>query len=191
MVYDGWLSLDGDEGSCFFTLLDLELEITQSTDNFGVPRGIPRCSQFKVTLRGQTAAADESKLVEWMLSPNMKKNGNINFSTIERSGATEGANMNVKFIDTYCTKYSIRYNTEILRGASRDQNTELSQDPYSILLVLTPLSLEFANQEVLNSVVFTGGSAGAESGSGSGSSSGSGGGESASSGGEVSSFRAD
>ncbi|MFD2919138.1 type VI secretion system tube protein TssD [Terrimonas rubra] len=185
MVYDGVFSLDTEDESRTYTLLDFRLDLVQSTDNFGVPRGLPRCTMFKVVLRGDgSSSTSEAKLIEWMLNPTMKKNGRVAFLSSERSGGTELVGQMIKFYDSYCIGYSINYNTEET-NEFRTASYNYSRDTYTITLTLTTLSLEFSEDAILNSVIFE---RSGESGGSSGSSESS---SSSASSGSVSSYRAD
>lgn len=188
MVYDGYFSLETEESSTGYVMLDFRLDIVQSTDNFGVPRGVPRCTNFKVTLRGDgSSSISEAKLIEWMLNPSMRKNGKVAFLTSERSGASQLSGQVIKFYEAYCIGYSINYNTEET-NEFRTASYNYSRDAYTITLTLTTLSLEFSDGDVLNSILFE---RAGEPGNSSGTSGSSSSTESSSSGGEVSSFRAD
>lgn len=185
MVYDGVFSLETEEESRLFIMLDFRLDLVQSTDNFGVPRGLPRCNLFKVMLRGDGSSnTSEAKLIEWMLNPSMKKNGRVGFLSAERSGASEVIGQTIKFYDAYCIGYSVNYTTE-QTNEFRTASDNYSRDTYTITLTLTTLSLEFSAEAILNSVVFE------RSGESGGSSGSSGSSESTASSGSVSSYRAD
>lgn len=189
MVYDGVFSLETEEESRYYTMLDLRLDLVQSTDNFGVPRGLPRCTLFKVVLRGDgSSSTSEAKLIEWMLNPTMKKNGQVGFLSSERSGSSaeigSRIGQTIKFYDAYCIGYSVNYTTEET-SEFRRESYDNSRDAYTITLTLTTLSLEFSEDAILNSVVFE---RSGESGGASGSSESS---SSSASSGSVSSYRAD
>ncbi|GEM_PF-2808499 len=195
MAYDSYVRIDdssNDNGYIIFPVVNVNLNINQPIDSYGVPRGEPRCQLFKLHLAGHASGGRQDPhslllLTEWALDRTMQKSGTIRFMDSTALGGSSSmlTNHNFRFEDTYCVGYELLYDTEAVDGIGATNNTTYSRDYFTVILTLSPMHLLFNDTLRLSSPVATPPPAESDTGS-SESSSGS-----SSSSSEVSSFRAD
>lgn len=185
---------DSNSGNTmWFQVINSDVVFEKQADNFGVPRGNTRCSRIVLVLRSNREADNDSMLVEWMSSPDMRKTcylavGQAN-SEVRRTNNMGSQSM--RFNDTYCLQFRVCFTSEEHDESDRAVSrlrANSSYDAYTIELHLSSMSVLIGDAYSVNAPVYT---VSNEGGGSSSSSSGSSGSESSSSGGEVSSFRAD
>lgn len=84
-------------GSTEFNVLSADYEITQSTDSQNRPNGKPKGGIINVTVE----ASNKNDLAEWVLSPTMKKSGQLTFYRRDANSSMK----TVAFSDAFCVSY--------------------------------------------------------------------------------------
>lgn len=84
-------------GASEYNILSVEYDISQPIDHHHRPNGKPEGGLIHLVVESN----NKTELVEWMLSPNMKKNGSIIFSRRDVSSAMK----TIEFKDSFCIFY--------------------------------------------------------------------------------------
>lgn len=84
-------------GSSEFNVLSADYEISQPTDSQNRPNGKPKGGIINLTLE----ASNKNDLAEWMLSPTMKKAGQLTFYRRDANSAMK----TISFSDAFCVNY--------------------------------------------------------------------------------------
>ena len=88
------INIDDDE----MNVLDCNFSFEQGTDYTGRPSQKPKGGQISVLLE----STGKTDFLEWMISPNMSKNGKITFFKRDNLSSLK----TVEFKEAYCIKYS-------------------------------------------------------------------------------------
>ncbi len=177
-----------------FQVIDFDVVMQAQVDSLGVPTGVMRCNRCVVVVRSEADRQAEQVLLEWMSTPGMKKSCMLTVGDpVNRAASRSGTGndmgrQKIRLVDTYCIGYHLQFTTEhsdYRSGARQRDMTNYSDDAYTIVLTLSPLSVNIQDRFDVNSPSYV--VSNAEEGGDSGSGSGSAGSSSES----VSSFRAD
>lgn len=91
-------------GSDKYVILDLDYEFVQPMDQHNRPNGRPKGGIINLSVE----SSKKNDLLEWMLAPDMQKEGTI---TIFKRDAAGAALKTIKFSDAFCTRYRERYSS--------------------------------------------------------------------------------
>lgn len=116
-------------GSTEFNVLGADYEINQPTDAQNRPNGKPKGGLINLTLE----ASNKNDLAEWMLSPTMKKSGQLTFYRRDANSSMK----TVSFSDAFCVNYK-----EVF-----DAN---SNDPMKTIIRISAGELKINNTAVTN-----------------------------------------
>jgi hypothetical protein len=84
-------------GSAEFNVLSADYEISQPTDSQNRPNGKPKGGIINLTVE----ASNKNDLAEWMLSPTMKKAGQLTFYRRDANSSMK----TISFSDAFCVNY--------------------------------------------------------------------------------------
>ena len=116
-------------GSAEYNVLAADYEISQSTDAQNRPNGKPKGGIISLTLE----ASNKNDLAEWMLSPTMKKAGQLTFFRRDANSSMK----TISFSDAFCINYRETF----------DAN---SKDPMKTLVRISAGELKINNTAVTN-----------------------------------------
>lgn len=116
-------------GSTEFNVLAADYEISQSTDAQNRPNGKPRGGVINLTLE----ASNKNDLAEWMLSPTMKKSGQLTFYRRDANSSMK----TISFSDAFCINYKESFDAG-------------NQDPMKTIIRISAGELKINNAAVTN-----------------------------------------
>lgn len=116
-------------GSTEFNVLAADYEISQPTDAQNRPNGKPKGGIINLTLE----ASNKNDLAEWMLSPTMKKSGQLTFYRRDANSSMK----TISFSDAFCINYKECFDAS-------------NKDPMKTLVRISAGELKINNTAVTN-----------------------------------------
>ena len=121
-------------GSSEFNIISIDYDIIQPVDQQGKPNGRPKGGMINVIIE----SSNKNDLAEWMISPTMKKSGQITFFKRDANSSMK----TMSFNDAYCVYYKEKFNAvtehqmtieiKISDGELKLNNTSMSKPRSSL-----------------------------------------------------------